>query len=139
MGRAVLRRPARLLRVCRVLPVAWQVRRLLRREANLPRLLAGLESGPVWPAAGEPAALHRDVTAALRLMGVRERGCVPRAMTLYALLSRQGHTVAYVSGVRRVNGELDGHAWVELNGVPVAEGNLAGFTIQFRHDNRLSR
>lgn len=138
MARAFLKRTGRLLRACRVLPVAWRVRRLLRREANLPRLLSQLESGPVWPAAVDPAALHQDVKVALRLLGVRERGCVPRAMTLYALLSRQGRAATYVSGIRRLTGELDGHAWVEVNGAPVAEGNLAGITVQFRHDSRPS-
>ncbi|MHA0044040.1 lasso peptide biosynthesis B2 protein [Deinococcus sp. PEB2-63] len=138
MARALVKRTGRLLRACRVLPVAWRVRRLLRGEANLPRLLSRLERGPVW-SGGDPAALHGDVGRALWLLGVRDRGCVPRAMTLYALLSRQGRAVSYVSGVRRVNSELDGHAWVELSGVPVAEGRLTGITVQFRHNSRLSR
>ncbi|MFN4252420.1 lasso peptide biosynthesis B2 protein [Deinococcus sp.] len=137
MARTFLKRTGRLLRAFRVLPVAWEVRRLLRREANLPHLLSRLERGPVW-SGGDPVVLHGDVGRALWLLGVRERGCVPRAMTLYALLSRQGRAATYVSGIRRLTGELDGHAWVEVNGVPVAEGNLAGITVQFRHDSRRS-
>nr|WP_255673328.1 lasso peptide biosynthesis B2 protein [Deinococcus sp. 14RED07] len=117
------------------MPGAWRVRSALRHSPDLPRLLRTLESGPSTHRPCDPQELAWTARAALRVLGVRDRGCVPAAMTLYALLSRQGRPATYVSGVRRVNGRLDGHAWVEILGVPVAEGNLSGFREQFRFDN----
>ncbi|OWL99220.1 hypothetical protein CBQ26_00125 [Deinococcus indicus] len=135
MARARVIELRRVKGVCVALPVAWRVRRALHRDPDLPQLLRSLERGPSTRCACDPRELAWTARAALHVLGVRDRGCVPAAMTLYALLSRQGKAATYVSGVRRLNGELDGHAWVEILGVPVAEGNLSGFREQFRFDN----
>lgn len=121
------------------LPVAWRVRRALNRDPDLPHLLRALETGAPPHRPCEPQRLAQAARTALRVMGVRNRACVPAAMTLYALLRRQDSPATYVSGVRRVDGQLDGHAWVELQGVPVAEGDLSGFTVQFRFDPQSGR
>nr|WP_256487963.1 lasso peptide biosynthesis B2 protein [Deinococcus sp. HSC-46F16] len=39
--------------------------------------------------------------------------CVPRAYTTYRALRRLGHPAVFVSGVARVGGGVQGHAWVE--------------------------
>ncbi|MDK2014349.1 MULTISPECIES: lasso peptide biosynthesis B2 protein [unclassified Deinococcus] len=135
MARARVIELRRVKGVCVALPVAWRVRRALRRDPDLPRLLRSLERGPSTRCPCPPQELAWTVRTALRVLGVRDRGCVPAAMTLYALLSRQGSPASYVSGVRRVDGRLDGHAWVEIQGVPVAEGDLSGFTELFRFDS----
>lgn len=59
--------------------------------------------------------LRRGTDAAIRLIGPRQQHCVPRALTLFALLTREGHQPDFVGGVRREDGRLTGHAWVEIH------------------------
>lgn len=128
------------LGVLHVLPTLWRVKRLLSTQGDLSRILTQLDArADVSPAARiNVMALEQDVNRALRLVGPRTRACVPRSLTLYALLSRQGLPVTYVSGVRLNQGVLDGHAWLEVPGQILESGGQSESTykVQFKHPNR---
>ena len=53
--------------------------------------------------------------------GVLPVGCLPRALLTAAILERRGIEVAVRIGVRRDGDRMEAHAWVEHEGVPVAE------------------
>jgi Uncharacterised nucleotidyltransferase/Transglutaminase-like superfamily len=63
--------------------------------------------------------LERGVRWALRLMSKDVDACVPRSLALFHALRKQGLEVSFVSGVRRNNSKLEGHAWLELHGKPI--------------------
>jgi hypothetical protein len=66
-------------------------------------------------------------------------GCVPRSRALRTFLESRGHEVRVRIGLRRdVGGRLEGHAWAEVGGRPLAEGPiLASFhPIAFAHEER---
>lgn len=69
---------------------------------------------------GVPLDRLADVIAAVavltRLLYPRQSRvgtCVPRAYATYRALRRLGHPAVFVSGVARIRGEVQGHAWVE--------------------------
>jgi hypothetical protein len=53
--------------------------------------------------------------------GILPVGCLPRALVAAAILENRGDQVAVRIGVRRDGGALSAHAWVERDGVPIAE------------------
>ncbi len=61
--------------------------------------------------------IMRGIHWTLILIGPRIDACVPRSLAVYNALKAEGHDVVFVSGVRRNNGKLEGHAWVELGGI----------------------
>lgn len=63
--------------------------------------------------------LRHATDVAVRLVGPRQKECLPRALTLFSLLTRHGYPAEFVSGVRRNGADLTGHAWVEMGGMPV--------------------
>ena len=110
-----LRTPELLRDTLTVLPEALRVRQAIQRGGD-PRLLPAL-----WrlKPAREPelVALYRAISGAnwaLRLVYPRGASCVPRSLTRYAALSRVGIPVAFVSGVRKGDTGVEGHAWIEL-------------------------
>jgi Uncharacterised nucleotidyltransferase/Transglutaminase-like superfamily len=76
-------------------------------EAQLPALTLYTTIGLRW---------------ALRLQRRSARSCVPRSLALYRALRLQGYEVSFVSGVERHGNarQLEGHAWVEWQGRPLA-------------------
>lgn len=53
----------------------------------------------------------------LAIFPVNERGnCLPRSLVLYGFAKRFGFPVRFHCGVRRVEQELTGHAWLTLKG-----------------------
>lgn len=58
-----------------------------------------------------------------------DRGCLVRATTLRRHLVAAGLDATVRIGVRRDGAQLDAHAWVEVDGQPVAEplAHVAGF------------
>ncbi len=69
-----------------------------------------------------------------RVPGTRTT-CLPRALARFALLRRAGLAPALVLGVRPgANGEVVGHAWVELDGAPFGELEPPRYTPTFRHE-----
>jgi hypothetical protein len=47
--------------------------------------------------------------------------CLPRSLTLLRLLGREGIQAELKLGVRQENGKVEGHAWVEHEGVAINE------------------
>jgi hypothetical protein len=68
-------------------------------------------------------AEQRLVSSVLRLSRASgsDRDCLQRSLVLYRELSRAGADPTLVVGFRRTDRGLEGHAWVETDGVPVAE------------------
>ena len=68
-----------------------------------------------------------DTCRLARLVGAASRHhlwpmtCLPRSIALQALLRRHGIEADLRIGVRREDGELRAHAWVEQSGSPVGE------------------
>ncbi|HUP25882.1 MAG TPA: lasso peptide biosynthesis B2 protein [Thermoanaerobaculia bacterium] len=103
------------------------VRQRLRRLGVNAAQCAAPGSPTMDPAAavGEPSLsleaaeqLASLIVAAGRLVGAR---CLERAVLLQTILRRHGAPANLRIGVRRNAGELQAHAWVELQGVPLAE------------------
>jgi hypothetical protein len=60
--------------------------------------------------------------------------CLYRAMARYALLRRVGADAAFVMGLPAEEVDANGHAWVELEGVPFEEpADITQFRVTFRY------
>ncbi|MGH7720402.1 MAG: lasso peptide biosynthesis B2 protein [Gemmatimonadaceae bacterium] len=98
---------------CLILPCALELfsaSRVLRAVGVVPRRRgAGIE----------PKEVARYVDGALRrLPWIWRRTCLRRAVTIAALLRRDGRNAEVVIGVRRsAAGELEAHAWLRCDGV----------------------
>lgn len=88
----------------------------------LARLARWAWTDPVpQPRDGSREELIGRVLQAGRVTGAPDRDCVQRSLLLYRELSRAGADPVLVTGVRREAGRLAGHAWVEVEGRPIAE------------------
>ncbi|HEU4743289.1 MAG TPA: lasso peptide biosynthesis B2 protein [Meiothermus sp.] len=117
-----LRLPGVIADVLRELPGLLRVLAGLRRHSDLYGLLWQLERPPrTGPESSgrRRERILRGVNRGLWLLGLRKNPCVPRALALYVALRAEGLPVEFVSGVRRVGDRLEGHAWVELEGLPL--------------------
>ena len=133
-----LGRPERLLLVQAVLllpltRVALRLLGLRRWQAALARLAPRPQNpaGRARAAEGQRAeATARMVQAAARQRLCRA-SCLPQALVVWWLLRRQGIVGDLRIGVRRQNGRLAGHAWVEHDGRPLndREENCRLFTL----------
>jgi hypothetical protein len=65
--------------------------------------------------------LYRAVTFYLRKACRSERPCLRRSLILYRWCIRRGIEARIVIGVRKGGGELESHAWLEINGQPFRE------------------
>jgi hypothetical protein len=83
--------------------------------------------------AGRVVRAARD---ALWILGKRDHSCLPRSFTVFALLRAMGEQPVIVTGVVRIAGELKGHAWVELNGLPIPGSGDESSPSQFRENLR---
>jgi Uncharacterised nucleotidyltransferase/Transglutaminase-like superfamily len=83
------------------------------------------------------------VRLANRILRWQKNPCVPNSLALLRMLSQAGFAASFVSGVRKVAGRLDGHAWVEVDGLPLeimGDMNAPGvYKENFRYDNWLLR
>ena len=87
------------------------------------RVLRHQPSIPDGPASDEPAVIReaaRMVNAAARYTPISAT-CLPKSIVLQQLLRREGIETALRIGVRKTGAALDGHAWLEYRGVPVAD------------------
>jgi len=147
-----VRTPRLLLRLMRGPRLAWdvlvaiptilQARRLLRSAGDVRDVLRALTPESPPTARGSRLARWRSARAirwAFRLLpfGPRRGVCLPRSLAVYATLRRQGWPVQFVSGVRRGASGLEGHAWVEEDGLPIPEmvrpGTVPDFQANFRY------
>lgn len=92
------------------------------RFLPLDRVQGLLACLPALPSAScpLPGRLAALVASAAR-HHLRPTTCLTRALTLQALLRRQGHPADLRIGVRREDGALRAHAWVEHAGSPLGE------------------
>jgi hypothetical protein len=105
-----------------VLALPWLLKLL-----SLPALLRLLDPGVRALPAPDPAALDHRVRLARRLLS-RQRGpfrqsCLRRSLVLFRHLRSSGFPVAILFGISQPSDALDGHAWLELDGSPIAESD----------------
>jgi hypothetical protein len=53
--------------------------------------------------------------------GLVRATCLRRSILIWYFLRRRGINSLIIFGVRKINGKLDAHAWVEINGIVVSE------------------
>jgi hypothetical protein len=83
-------------------------RRWFEAGPSSPQALAGIET----------VITSIDIATRNNLGSV---GCLPRALAMYRLLRREGYQAELRIGVRRTATGMEAHAWVEVDGQPVAE------------------
>jgi hypothetical protein len=59
--------------------------------------------------------------------------CLYRSLARYAALRRAGHAARFVMGLDPKARDIEGHAWVELDGAPVGEEIDPGLTVTFAY------
>ena len=97
-------------------------KRVLARESDLNVIVQSMiptQLAPTGNARVKTLRLERGVRWALRLKNQHIDACVPRSLALFHALRKEGLEVSFVSGVRRNNNKLEGHAWLELHGKPI--------------------
>lgn len=126
---AVRRRIRTVLTMCRLI-VSYAVFAGLKRALPLPTLVSLAWVNGRGRDGAEAARARAAVVRLRRLPGVRAGDCLQTALVLYRELSRTGCQPVLVMGMRRDAGHTAGHAWVEVDGVPVDEtpGELERFT-----------
>lgn len=72
-------------------------------------------------AIAEAEALARGTRRAAR-RGFYPGTCLPQSLTLLWLMRREGLDAEIVLGARLVNGQLEAHAWVECDRIPINDG-----------------
>ena len=90
----------------------------------LPRLMSLVDPGKTRQT---PQTLSAERAATL-IKGLlrfiyRDRYCVKQSLLLFRYLKKSREDVALYFGVSKHGDHLSGHAWVELEGVPIAEEN----------------
>ncbi|HKG95050.1 MAG TPA: lasso peptide biosynthesis B2 protein [Gemmatimonadaceae bacterium] len=128
--RRMIRAPQALVGAVSLLPLALRVTRAMRDQRDVRRVLE-----TITPAEGVVAVPRESVSLRQRLraeLGARwalwllrrdpDADSQARALTLYAALRRQGWPAVFVSGFRtRGRTAVEGHAWVELDGLAVGD------------------
>ena len=110
----------------RIAALAVAVRPLLALM-SLPALLRLLDPGVRPGRNPSPAGLERPIQLARRVLsrahGPFRQSCLRRSLALFRILRAAGFPVSIVFGLARPGDALDGHAWLELDGVSVGEPN----------------
>ena len=88
-------------------------------EEPLPEMLEKMTSAKPRPPR-DPADLVRVVDWYLHPRYGRDR-CMPRTVILLRMLDRRGFDAEAVFGASKKESDLDSHAWIELEGEPLAE------------------
>lgn len=142
----LIQAPMRIVYVLRTLPVLQQAIQARDSGGDIHALIAAFDAPPktsIQPTQGKRIRWLLGVYWAARVLRLSNNPCVPRSLALFKLLSIEGYAVSFVSGVRRAEGQLSGHAWVELDGLPVDHMRDADspnlFTENFRYPNALLR
>jgi len=121
--------------VLRALQDRWRISGLLERlplttlmpsidrRAQLGRLRS---ANALWPGVRFAEAILRRVPGA-------PEACLYTSLARYAALRRAGIGPVFVLGVRSDRGDLEGHAWIEVDGEPWHDANARSYTVTFRH------
>lgn len=117
--------PATARTLLRTTQLRLQLPRLIEAQP-LPQLLESLT-----PRQRARRSSGLDPDARARIFGVTDRllrtgrwlkaPCLQRALIRYVLLREEGVDARFVMGVRKADGELIGHAWVEHQDGPLME------------------
>jgi transglutaminase superfamily protein len=88
-------------------------------------LLQKTLSPPILPMDSDSASKNVTLTAhmvnAADRRGLVHPSCLAKSLTLWWLLGRQGIASRLRIGIRKENGKLEAHAWVESNGIALNE------------------
>jgi hypothetical protein len=109
---------------CTIARLAPAYLRLLKQQRTVPLAVLALtcwRTCRVPSDASEKARVIACVVRLTQLLGTTERHCVARSLLLYRELSRAGASPCLCVGLRKRDTAVEGHAWVELEGRPVAE------------------
>jgi hypothetical protein len=105
--------------------------RLSLRTQGFARTRAYVERWTRQAGQRQPArddVLAADDLARLALIagrrGVTEVTCLPQALAVYGTIRRRGLAPQLRIGVRKVDGNFEAHAWVELAGIALAQPSL---------------
>jgi hypothetical protein len=94
---------------------------------GVPRTQAWLRHWSRVGAAAEPADALGTIQQARRAQRLVKRStgvggsCLVRSFSLWTLLLRRGLPTEIRVGLRRHEGQIEGHAWIEYRGVPLNE------------------
>jgi len=95
--------------------------------ARLQLIGARTEMDPRRSSLGRTTGLSPQTTARLVRIaaehGLYRAKCLEQSLVLRWLLQRQGIDARIVFGARREDAQMQAHAWVEVNGVPLSEDN----------------
>ncbi len=135
----ILRPIDSIIGLIKILPIFLSVKHELRHQKDLYQIFQKLEHRFLpKKTANNPEILQltRGVKLALSIFGPKQDACVPRSMALYLALREYKFATEFVSGVRRLEGKLQGHAWLELHGLPLAGSGDHDAPNQFRENFR---
>ena len=95
---------------------------ILARILSLPRLLTFLDTQPIREDDRDPARILSLVERVLaRNIGPLQPGCYRRSLLGFRELRRSGFPARVFFGIRENGDALDGHAWIEVEGLPLGE------------------
>jgi len=111
---------------------------------TLPRLTSILSRTASSPLLGQILFLHTHCTVdrlftlidLAMVMSHRDGRCLPRSLLLFWLLRVRRESVELCLGVKKNVATLEGHAWVELDGIVI--GDTLSFTNRYALFLRLS-
>jgi len=124
--RKLMNAPSALMDVAFVLPAVIKTALLQRRSADIRKLVATLTPDPDQKNSighhYSQRRLVRGVKWSLRFLGLSSPGpCLLRSLSLYRLLRKQGKPAVFVCGLHKVESDVMGHAWVEIDGKVLPE------------------
>jgi hypothetical protein len=118
----------------RVIAARLRLASLVRRR-SLPELLATLTPDAATAPLPRRAA-ERAISAAERVVArlrVVPDTCLYRSLARYHGLRRAGHPARFVMALDPRAAEIEGHAWVEIDGEPVGETLEPGLAVTFSY------
>jgi hypothetical protein len=120
--------------------VFWRVvLPVLRRTVKLERLVRAIATSNHRPR--EPGLERFAIRAAARLWRSADGPCLERSLALYRVLGRAGAGPMLVCGMAQGAGGLVGHAWVEIDGLPIVDSTSSAeqYTVVTRYSADGSR
>ncbi|MEM7737225.1 MAG: lasso peptide biosynthesis B2 protein [Deinococcota bacterium] len=120
-----LRLPGLLRDIIRELPGLLRVLKVLKQTEDVNKVLEQL-TVPITTSKSLPLKTRQQIVRGIKwgltLMRVRlGANCLPRSLAIYVALRKRGVPAVFCSGMRRTGGKLEGHAWVEVNGIVLDE------------------
>jgi Uncharacterised nucleotidyltransferase/Transglutaminase-like superfamily len=137
--------PSRIWHVWHSLPHLFEAMRKRKGTQDLEVLISQFDAKPlhegVAPKLSQLFKWSLGVFWASKVLRLRDNPCVPKSLALLRILSRAGFAASFVSGVRKSNGKLEGHAWIEVDGLPLEADMQAPslYKENFRYDNWVLR